>query len=49
MTEDNALGSIEHISVHRVGNKANEEGMALSGEPLKLEWQLTEVLSTQQR
>ena len=44
MIEENALGSIEHISVHRVGNKANEEGMVLSSEPLKLEWQLTEAL-----
>ncbi|MCB9187311.1 MAG: nucleoid-associated protein [Flavobacteriales bacterium] len=44
MTDENALGSIEHISVHRVGNKANEEGMVLSAEPLKLEWQLTEAL-----
>lgn len=44
MADDSALGSIEHISVHRVGNKANEEGMVLSAEPLKLEWQLTEAL-----
>lgn len=44
MAEDNALGSIEHISVHRVGNKANEEGMVLTADPLKLEWQLTDAL-----
>jgi hypothetical protein len=46
MTDENALGSIEHISVHRVGNKANEEGMILSGEPIELDWQLTDVLTT---
>lgn len=46
MSEDTALGSIEHISVHRVGNKANEEGMILSAEPLQLEWRVTEALTT---
>lgn len=44
MSEESALGSIDHISVHRVGNKANEEGMVLSDAPLELEWQLTEAL-----
>lgn len=44
MSEENSLGSIDYISVHRVGNKANEEGMILSAEPLRLEWQLTEAL-----
>ena len=44
MSEESALGSIDHISVHRVGNKANEEGMVLSTEPLALEWQVTEAL-----
>lgn len=44
MTDDNALGSIEHISVHRVGNKANEEGVALSDGPLVLQWEVTEAL-----
>lgn len=46
MADESQLGSIDHISVHRVGNKANEEGMILSAEPLKLEWQLTEALQS---
>lgn len=46
MSEDTALGSIDHISVHRVGNKANEEGMILAAEPLQLDWRLTEALTT---
>ncbi len=45
MSEESALGSIEHISVHRVGNKGNEEGMVLSNEPLALDWQVTEALT----
>ena len=44
MADESQLGSIDYISVHRVGNKANEEGMILSAEPLRLEWQLTEAL-----
>ena len=44
MSEESALGSIDHISVHRVGNKANEEGMVLSDIPLALDWELTEAL-----
>ena len=44
MAEDNSLGSIEQISIHRVGNKANEEGMVLTADPLQLEWQLTDAL-----
>lgn len=44
MAEDNSLGAIEQISLHRVGNKANEEGMVLTAEPLQLEWQLTDAL-----
>ena len=44
MAEDNALGSIDHISVHRVGNKSNEEGMVLSNQTLVLNWELTEAL-----
>ncbi|MCF8461864.1 MAG: nucleoid-associated protein [Flavobacteriales bacterium] len=44
MSEESALGSIDHISVHRVGNKGNEEGMVLSGIPLVLDWELTEAL-----
>ena len=44
MAEDNSLGAIEQISVHRVGNKANEEGMVLTADPLQLEWQLTDAL-----
>ncbi|MBP9150749.1 MAG: nucleoid-associated protein [Flavobacteriales bacterium] len=44
MSEESALGSIDHISVHRVGNKGNEEGMVLSGIPLALDWELTEAL-----
>jgi len=31
-------------SVHRAGNKGNEEDMLLSGVPLALDWQLTEAL-----
>lgn len=46
MADENALGSIDYISVHRVGNKGNEEGMVLSNAPLVLEWQLTEALMT---
>ena len=44
MSEESVLGSIDHISVHRVGNKGNEEGMVLSEIPLELDWQLTEAL-----
>ena len=44
MSDTSALGSIDHISVHRVGNKGNEEGMVLSGVPLALDWELTEAL-----
>lgn len=44
MAEENALGSIDHISVHRVGNKGLEEGMILSDQPLTLTWELTEAL-----
>jgi hypothetical protein len=44
MSEESALGSIDHISVHRVGNKGNEEGMVLSEVPLALDWELTEAL-----
>jgi hypothetical protein len=44
MAEENALGSIDHISVHRVGNKTNEEGIVLSNHPLALDWNLTEAL-----
>ena len=44
MSEQNALGSIDYISVHRVGNKTNEEGMVLSNEPLAIDWQVTEAL-----
>lgn len=44
MSEELALGSIDHISVHRVGNKGNEEGMVLSNAPLELEWEVTEAL-----
>jgi len=44
MSEESALGSIDHISVHRVGNKGNEEGMVLSSIPLALDWELTEAL-----
>jgi hypothetical protein len=46
MADENALGSIDYISVHRVGNKGNEEGMVLSNEPLVLDWQLNEALMT---
>ncbi|MBL4587049.1 MAG: nucleoid-associated protein, partial [Flavobacteriales bacterium] len=45
MSEESVLGSIDHISVHRVGNKGNEEGIILSNAPLKIEWQLTEALT----
>ena len=44
MSEESALGSIDHISVHRVGNKGNEEGMVLSEGPLAMNWELTEAL-----
>lgn len=44
MSEDSALGSINHISVHRVGNKNNNEGLLLSEQPLRLEVKLTDAL-----
>lgn len=45
MSAESALGSIDHISVHRVGNKTNEEGMIISNAPLFIDYQLTDVLS----
>lgn len=45
MNEESALGAIDHISVHRVGNKGNEEGMVLSKESLTLDRKLTEALT----
>lgn len=44
MADENALGSIDYISVHRVGNKGNEEGMVLSNENLALNWELSDAL-----
>lgn len=45
MTVDSVLGSIDHISVHRVGNKGNDEGMIIANTPLHIDWQLTDALT----
>lgn len=42
----NHIGKIQSVSVHSIGNKAKEEDMSLSENPLELSEHLTDILET---